>query len=37
MTHDEVIYMLAQMLLKEHDEQQENQRQRGGRHRGFSQ
>ena len=36
MTHQEVIYMMTQMLLKEHDEHDEFQRQRGGKGRGFS-
>ena len=36
MTHQEVIYMMTQMLLKEHDEHDEHQRQRGGKGRGFS-
>ena len=36
MTHQEVIYMMTQMLLKEHDEHEEFQRQRGGKNRGFS-
>lgn len=37
MTHGEVVYMLTQMLLDQHDQSQEFTRQRGGTQRGFSQ
>ncbi len=37
MTHGEVVYMLTQMLLDQHDQTQDFTRQRGGTHKGFSQ
>ncbi len=37
MTHAEVIYMLTQMLVDQHDQGQDANRQRGGTQRGFSQ
>lgn len=37
MTHSEVVYMLTQMLLDQHDQTQDFTRQRGGTHKGFSQ
>ena len=37
MTHGEVVYMLAQMLIDQHDQSQDFTRQRGGTQRGFSQ
>jgi hypothetical protein len=36
MTHGEVVYMLTQMLLEQHDQSQDFNRQRGGTQRGFS-
>ena len=37
MTHGEVVYMLTQMLVDQHDQSQDFTRQRGGTQRGFSQ
>ena len=37
MTHGEVVYMLTQMMLDQHDQSQDFTRQRGGTQRGFSQ
>ena len=37
MTHGEVVYMLTQMMIDQHDQSQDFTRQRGGTQRGFSQ
>ena len=37
MTHAEVVYMLAQMMIDQHDQSQDFTRQRGGGQRGFAQ